>query len=136
MKVCQELARYSTPTLTIGRYAHTRLHDLTQALDNLPALENREDAPETVALRATGTYGDQKYPQQIPQQSGCFSQLGAAKGCETGDISSEPADDRQVFMFAEVSEDKRSRATACETAPRRTRTFDPLIKSQLLCQLS
>src|SRR5690606_22427320 len=36
VKVAQELARHSTPTLTIGRYAHARLHDLTAALDALP----------------------------------------------------------------------------------------------------
>ena len=29
VKTAQELARHSTPMLTIGRYAHTRLHDLT-----------------------------------------------------------------------------------------------------------
>jgi hypothetical protein len=36
VKTCQELARHSTPTLTIGRYSHARLHDLTAALDALP----------------------------------------------------------------------------------------------------
>ena len=36
VKVAQELARHSTPTLTIGRYAHARLHDLSAALDALP----------------------------------------------------------------------------------------------------
>jgi len=33
VKVAQELARHSTPVLTIGRYAHTRLHDLRGALN-------------------------------------------------------------------------------------------------------
>lgn len=36
VKVAQELARHSTPTLTVGRYAHTRFHDLTEALANVP----------------------------------------------------------------------------------------------------
>ena len=36
VKAAQELARHSTPTLTIGRYAHVGLHDLSAALDGLP----------------------------------------------------------------------------------------------------
>ena len=53
IKVAQELARHSTPTLTLGRYAHVQLVDQTRALDALPAIE----APRTnvVALAATGT---------------------------------------------------------------------------------
>jgi len=39
IKVAQELARHSTPTLTLGRYAHVQLVDQTQALDALPAIE-------------------------------------------------------------------------------------------------
>ena len=42
VKTAQELARHSTPTLTIGRYSHARLHDLTAALDALPAEEKIE----------------------------------------------------------------------------------------------
>jgi integrase len=53
IKVAQELARHSTPTLTLGRYAHVQLVDQTRALDALPAI----DAPRAnvVALAATGT---------------------------------------------------------------------------------
>ncbi len=52
VKVCQELARHSTPTLTIGRYSHTRLHDLTGALEVLPS----DTEPQQLnRLRATGT---------------------------------------------------------------------------------
>jgi len=53
LKVAQELARHSTPTLTLGRYAHVQLVDQTRALDALPAIE----APRAnvAALAATGT---------------------------------------------------------------------------------
>jgi len=53
IKVAQELARHSTPTLTLGRYAHVQLVDQTRALDALPAIE----APRgnVAALGATGT---------------------------------------------------------------------------------
>jgi len=53
IKVAQELARHSTPTLTLGRYAHVQLVDQTRALDALPAIA----APRAndAALAATGT---------------------------------------------------------------------------------
>lgn len=53
VKTCRELARHSTPILTIGRYSHTRLHDLTGALEALPDLQPQEST--TQALQATGT---------------------------------------------------------------------------------
>ena len=36
VKVIQSLARHSTPTLTLGVYAHVGLFDQTAALDALP----------------------------------------------------------------------------------------------------
>jgi hypothetical protein len=55
VKVMQDLARHSTPTLTLGNYAHVGVTDRTRALDALPAI----DVPETEreAVRATGTHG-------------------------------------------------------------------------------
>ena len=53
IKVAQELARHSTPTLTLGRYAHIQLLDRTRALDALPSLDR--PAVERDAARATGT---------------------------------------------------------------------------------
>ncbi len=52
VKVCQELARHSTPTLTTGRYAHARLHDLTGALDSLPGVG--DDSTQDKEASATG----------------------------------------------------------------------------------
>jgi len=37
IKVAQELARHSSPMLTLGRYAHVQLVDQTRALDALLA---------------------------------------------------------------------------------------------------
>ena len=53
IKVAQELARHSTPTLTLGRYAHVQLVDQTRALDALPAIEATR--ANVAALAATGT---------------------------------------------------------------------------------
>ena len=54
-KVAQELARHSTPALTLGLYTHTRLHDLTGALEGLPPIMDAPRPTEREALRATGT---------------------------------------------------------------------------------
>ncbi len=55
VKTAQELARHSTPVLTIGRYSHAQLHDIAGALDELPDLQPEEPKTERQALRATGT---------------------------------------------------------------------------------
>ncbi len=53
VKVAQELARHSTPVLTLGRYSHIGLHDTSKALDALPSLAPNK--PDTQAMRKTGT---------------------------------------------------------------------------------
>ena len=56
-KAAQALARHSTVTLTLGRYAHVGLYDLAAAVNDLPAIvppSSRSNASVGV-LRATGT---------------------------------------------------------------------------------
>jgi integrase len=53
VKTCQTLARHSTPTLTIGLYARTSLHDVQGAVESLPDLTPK--APESLALTGTDT---------------------------------------------------------------------------------
>ncbi|MDZ4831760.1 MAG: hypothetical protein SGJ09_16385 [Phycisphaerae bacterium] len=48
-RTAQELARHSTPTLTIGRYSHTRMSEMTAALGGVPGL-----APTSVVQLAGG----------------------------------------------------------------------------------
>ena len=59
VKVCQTLARHSTPSLTIGLYAKASLHDIKGAVENLPELAPPESGPDAVMLAATGTHGNQ-----------------------------------------------------------------------------
>ncbi len=58
-KVAQELARHSTVTLTLGRYAHTGLYDLAAAVNDLPAIVTAPGPSHANVdvLRATGTVG-------------------------------------------------------------------------------
>jgi site-specific recombinase XerD len=66
VKTCQELARHSNPLLTIGRYSHVRLADLTGALESLPCPAPATPEPEQQQARATGTYD--ALPNAIPDQ--------------------------------------------------------------------
>ena len=56
-KVMQRLARHSTVELTIGRYTHAGLFDLSAAVNKLPALPMVDPRPqdERQLLQATGT---------------------------------------------------------------------------------
>src|SRR5262249_48254080 len=55
VKTCQTLARHSSPTLTIGIYAKTSLHDVAGAVESLPDLTAAPSGKESHA--ATGTDG-------------------------------------------------------------------------------
>ena len=53
-KLAQQLARHSTITLTMDRYSHVGLLDMTAALESLPTIA----APNSQTMRATGTTDD------------------------------------------------------------------------------
>jgi excisionase family DNA binding protein len=55
VKTCQTLARHSTPSLTIGVYAKTSLHDVKGAVEALP--DPIRTDPGAESLRMTGTDG-------------------------------------------------------------------------------
>ena len=65
-KEAQALARHSTITLTMDRYTHVGITDLTAALERLPGLPTAGDS-EPHVLRATGT--DSARPTMM--QPGC-----------------------------------------------------------------
>ncbi|MBX3751886.1 MAG: tyrosine-type recombinase/integrase, partial [Opitutaceae bacterium] len=68
-KVAQTLARHSTITLTMDRYAHVALADTSKALAALPALPLTADANEA-AVAATGTHG-----REVAQRAGSGAAL-------------------------------------------------------------
>ncbi|MEK6677035.1 MAG: site-specific integrase, partial [Planctomycetota bacterium] len=139
VKVCQDLARHSTPMLTIGRYAHTRLHDLTHALDSLPV--SGTPRHEVAALQATGTDNSCPFPakklasdpQQNPQQSGRFSQRLDTIACESEGEWNENAQNIQATVNTEVSNVAHRSARLCDIATGRIRTDDLRFTKPLLC---
>ena len=82
VKVAQELARHSTPTLTIGRYSHTRLHDVAAALESLPDLNPTKPEKQSATLAATGTDGKGVTATKI---AGKIAGSWAANGDEIGE---------------------------------------------------
>ena len=90
VKVAQELARHSTSRLTIDRYAHANLHNVTAALDALPETRIRE--PSVEVLSATGTDDPHGGAQHQAQQSDRETGRVAATGC---DGSTEPSAQRE-----------------------------------------
>jgi hypothetical protein len=56
-KEAQTLARHSTITLTMDRYTHVGIVDLTAALERLPAISDKTQSNENAKQLATGTDG-------------------------------------------------------------------------------
>jgi hypothetical protein len=114
VKTAQELARRSTPVLTLGRYAHTRLHDLTGALDTLPDL-----SPQTAvvdSLQATGTDGHcPDGAPRVAQRAESGTVRNPANGChqETKPASAPREENARpnVLLLADLGEAMRPDAT-------------------------
>ena len=75
-KVMQRLARHTTVELTLGRYTHAGLYDLSSAVDALPPLPITGDGQQTI-LQATGTYAVDAPPKSLPE---CLPESGAFEG--------------------------------------------------------
>ena len=67
VKVIMELARHSSPTLTLGGYAHVGLADAGRALDALPSLRGPDTMLARQALQATGTDNARATQDAVPR---------------------------------------------------------------------
>ena len=125
VKAAQELARHSTPSLTIGRYAHVRLHDLSAALDALPDTDKTENDREE--LRATGTADEaaHNHPLRYPQRVHEAAQTSAVGRNEQGakmpgEASSDPPNN--MLKMRKLRNEAPRHATPCVNAGGGTRT--------------
>ena len=107
-KVAQDLARHSTPALTLGVYTHMTVHDHMAALDALPAIEKRANRRESA--KATGTYDAAPLPRLTPGARSAIAarrapgaRIGAFDG-HNGETEGNNADGAQAF----------GKATTCE----------------------
>ena len=147
MKVAQGLARHSTISLTAG-YTHMALAVHTAALAALPALDSVA-APAKVRQVATGTNGkpaDELAPANAESgaeaRSACAARLAANDGNDrhdqavAGRIGCDDLGAGNTEKSSVSGKAWHAQSRTGENAPRRTRTFNPLIKSQMLYQLS
>ncbi len=118
VKVAQQLARHSTPTLTLGVYCKLGISDLSGALDTLPRFT--PEAPNAERLRATGTYDDRadapaNDPPLKPRQFSRFSgQSGAAPRDERGAIGGA-GNARKPLSHTAQRDTMRRGSTSCAT---------------------
>ena len=78
-KEAQALARHSTITLTMDRYTHLGIVDLSAALERLPHL-SAPAATGEVAQRATGTDGrPEEEPEKVPTVVPSGAEIGAER---------------------------------------------------------
>ncbi len=128
-KRAQTLARHSTITLTMDHYTHTSRGELAEALNGLPDL-SRQSAERQ---RATGTcdIAEKNLPVLLPSK-GTFEGISVQRDAGKSEMPTGISTTRNTAQRSE----KRGSSPKSSNAPPGTRTPDPLIKSQLLCQLS
>ncbi len=132
-KAIQAIMRHSTITLTMDTYGHLFPGQEADTVARLPRMLG--DGPK--ALRATGTAdytaeGAQRQAQQSGRES---MRLSTKPNDGTTDVTRK-SEGHKPLSDTKKRNAMRESAKRCGNTPRRTRTFDPLIKSQLLCQLS
>ncbi len=140
LKEAMQLARHSDPKLTMAVYGRAQIHDLGQTVRRLPLLPG---SPGAEAARATGTDGQEGGNlRQVVESFRPACATASAGGVrllpvdDGGPEKGDEAEGRNPLDLQEVAAGSGQLGSVEDSAPRRTRTYNPLIKSQLLCQLS
>ncbi len=121
VKVAQALARHSTPTLTIGPYSHTRLHDVASALESLPHLDSTKPDDQPATMAATGIDG--KHVTSLERGSKIGSSWAAIGGENRESTASDgemPIDDAprgKALPYAELAIKSHRWRTVAREAP-------------------
>jgi integrase len=136
-KAVQAVMRHSSITLTMDTYGHLFPGQEAETVGRLPDMVGNNEE----VLAATGTSDAVAQTQETGPHLKCHqlerdSLRHVATGCNENTGLAEDAANRNPLQGAEIREAAPDGATKCETGPPGTRTPDPLIKSQLLCQLS
>ena len=131
--VINTVMRHSTITLTMDTYGHLLPDQHADAVNEMASMFTG-GAPEA----ATGTVG--KAPPSVQRTAGVRKERTvSASECvavRTEASGEEEGGDRNALRIADLCEVVREDASESENASCRARTYDPLIKSQLLYQLS
>jgi len=132
-KVVQTVMRHSAITLTMDTYGHLFPRQEADAVASLPGMLGGHPAAQV----ATGT--DNRaivIGTTIGTRKAAKRGVSAAKGGESQGQTGETATDLNMLPIESLGETRHDVANPGESAPHWTRTNNPLIKSQMLCQLS
>ena len=109
-KIAQTLARHSTITLTLDRYTHVGLYDLSASVNSLSAIPVEVPGAEANILRATGT--EDRAVSEVPTVVPSGAQKGAVLPAST------------TLRFApDCTEGKGKRKTPIAVTPQPGRTI-------------
>jgi hypothetical protein len=129
LKMAMQLARHSDPKLTMARYGRAALCDLGAAVEALPGL--LPTPPQQLA--ATGTDGELSTSEGVSLRSACASdegQCGFPRTIDDSLVGENGANsERNSLEMKVVKDDCGEVRRTEESAPCRTRTYNPLIKS-------
>ena len=144
-KVAQSIMRHSDINLTMSLYTHTLRGQESEAIENLPDLS----LPSRKSQRATGTDDAvvesaykpayKKLTKKADFEGNSMSLIGSSQAGELSNIPQNVEGSKSLQMTdLETKKDRLSSPDVGQNSNGRyrTRTCDPLIKSQLLCQLS
>jgi hypothetical protein len=136
LKTAMTLARHSDPRLTAKVYGKIRQSDLSDAIERLPTLTGKPK-PDSLDLAATGTDGVGAFPR-LPFPCHTDDPAGDSGGqLGTNDLSEMSSDEvAEVLTVKQNETPGDGLGLVGKSASCRARTYDPLIKSQLLYQLS
>jgi integrase len=132
LKTLMTLARHSDPKLTMNVYSHLTIHDTAAALDSLPNLAGPLLEPE--AMAATGTLGqhiDDRFALPLPYAGDGSSREPSDAG-GFNETTPEIEGCRNTLEMSGLDASGRELSDAVGSAPRRTRTYNPLIKRKNL----
>ena len=135
-KVAQELARHSDPKLTLGTYTRLGLNDSRRALDALPALAERGNRAEAVAM-ASGTDGREAASQAGPTVNNCANNGSAQRhsqahtGARAAGTLRLSSGDRKSARAHGLGGSAHAGAHPKTSSPARIRTEDQTIMSRL-----
>jgi hypothetical protein len=134
LKEAMQLARHSDPKLTMAVYGRAQLHDLAGAVGRLPGLLGGPEA-EAPQLAATGTDSELPTSEVSSLRTACASgetlceRLSGIES-QTAKGEGEGGNDKPLAVQG-VESDCEPLSAVEGTAPCRTRTYNPLIKSHV-----
>ena len=121
--------RHSAITLTMDTYGHLLPGEEAETIGRMPGFDRTEPLAQTGTADCCTRVSNRSAKQRDSVQSGAVG--------EGAEANADPIPFPVKSAFQATNRGSmRAKTPANQSTPQRTRTFDPLIKSQLLYRLS